>query len=333
MRQRDAFRSLFYGFLGGGRIIGLAGLRFFFPCSNQRQLERRLFRILLTGLVLGGIFFSLLIGGSKSSFGQEFFIKPREQSSQQVSMQTANSLNYQWKKSIVEGWNRAFEGRYPFINSDSEVSLTLLAQYLRPDDGRIDRFLKRNLGDVLHKEGSNWVPNNVNAKGVTFNPAFLEAINTLSHLVDVAFSNDEINLHFDLRPEAVKNVIQTNLIIDNQRRTSFNEIPAWTRFNWPVNTSEPGATLSWTTAQAGTQLYADVPGVWGVIRLLDKAQISSYSDKHNSYTLRWKTSGGLPLIYILQTEVNEGPLVFLKLKGFVLPEEMFLTGQGPKDEP
>ncbi len=36
----------------------------------------------------------------------------------------------------------------------------------------------------------------INAQGLTFNPAFLQAMNTLSHLSDVAFANGEAGLHF-----------------------------------------------------------------------------------------------------------------------------------------
>jgi type VI secretion system protein ImpL len=43
---------------------------------------------------------------------------------------------------VVDDWNTAFGGRYPFKDVSSEVSLPLLAKYLNGDSGRIARFYK-----------------------------------------------------------------------------------------------------------------------------------------------------------------------------------------------
>lgn len=61
----------------------------------------------------------------------------------------------------------------------------MLAEFVRKDSGRIERFLTTELNGVLHKEGSHWVPDKVNSHGLVFNPAFLRAINQLSQLSDI----------------------------------------------------------------------------------------------------------------------------------------------------
>ncbi len=123
-----------------------------------------------------------------------------EQARQQVLTPAAESLNAQWRSAVVEDWNSAFGGRYPFKNTSSEVSLPLLAKYLDSETGRIARFLQTRLNGVLHKEGSRWMADSINAQGLTFNPAFLQAMNTLSHLSDVAFANGEAGLHLRFAP-------------------------------------------------------------------------------------------------------------------------------------
>ena len=265
------------------------------------------------------------LGQEWNSFAQALFVQPMDQSWQQVLMPTAESLNSQWKAAIVDDWNSAFGGRYPFKNVASDVSLPLLSQYLRADSGRIQRFLESRLAGVLHKEGSRWVPDSINAQGLNFNPAFLEAVNTLSHLADVVFTNGEAGMYFELRPETAGEVMQTDLIIDDQKLSYFNQMPNWKRFNWPADTSAPGATLSWVSTKAGTRLYADLPGAWGLIRLLDLAKVAPNPGVRSSFSLRWTAQDGLPLNYTLRTELDEGPLALLKLKGFVLPEQIFLT--------
>ena len=263
------------------------------------------------------------LGQEWSGFGQTVFVNPMEQAWQQVLTPAADSLNAQWQQAVVSDWNSAFGGRYPFSDASSEVSLPLLAKYLNTDSGRIAQFLQTRLKGVLHREGSRWVPDSMNSQRLTFNPAFLKAINTLSRLSDVAFPQGNAGMHFELRPGTASGVMQTDMIIDSQKLTYVNQMPAWKRFSWPADTEAPGATLSWISTQAGTRLYADVPGAWGWIRLLDKASVSGNSGVASSYNLRWKAQDGRNLNYTLRTEAGEGPLALLKLRNFRLPEKIF----------
>lgn len=265
------------------------------------------------------------LGQEWSGFGRALFVTPLEQAWQQVLTPAADSLNTQWQQAVVNEWNAAFNGRYPFNRSSSDVSLPLLAKYLNTDSGRIVQFLQTRLNGVLHREGNHWVPDSLNAQGLTFNPAFLNAINTLSHISDVAFTEGNAGMHFELRPGTAAGVMQTDLTLDSQKLTYVNQLPVWKRFTWPADTEAPGAHLSWISTQAGTRQYADMPGAWGWIRLLEQATVRAYPGIGSSYTLSWAAQDGRALNYTLRTEVGEGPLVLLKLRNFRLPETIFDT--------
>ncbi len=265
------------------------------------------------------------LGQEWSGFGQTVFVRPMEQAWQQVLTPAAQSLNAQWRTAVVDDWNSAFGGRYPFRDTSSEVSLPLLAKYLNGDTGRIARFLQTRLNGVLHKEGSHWVADDINAQGLAFNPAFLQAMDTLSHISDVAFTRGEAGLNFDLRPGTAAGIMQTTLVIDSQKLTYMNQMPVWKRFTWPEDTEAPGASLSWVSTQAGTRLYADLSGAWGFIRLLDKAAVSAYPGVNSSWHLAWQAPDGRVLNYTLRTEAGEGPLALLRLRHFTLPDNIFIV--------
>ncbi|HDC4778906.1 TPA: type VI secretion protein VasK [Enterobacter kobei] len=271
------------------------------------------------------------LGQEWSGFGQTVFVRPVEQAWQQVLAPAAESLNAQWRSAVVDDWNTAFGGRYPLKDVSSEVSLPLLSKYLNGDSGRIARFLQTRLNGVLHKEGSRWTADSINAQGLTFDPAFLKAMNTLSHISDVVFTNGEAGLHFELRPGTADGVMQTDLVIDSQKLVYMNQMPAWKRFSWPADTEAPGATLSWISTQAGTRQYADMSGAWGWIRLLDKATVSAYPGTGSSWSLNWKAPDGRALNYTLRTEAGEGPLALLKLRNFTLPEAIFTVTNPMED--
>ncbi|WP_304529217.1 ImcF-related family protein, partial [Erwinia sp. B116] len=263
------------------------------------------------------------LGQEWSGFGRTVFVNPLEQAWQQVLTPAAESLNAQWRQAVVAEWNGAFGGRYPFSSASSDASLPLLAKYLDADAGRIAQFLQTRLNGVLHREGSHWVPDGINAQGLTFNPKFIAAMNTLSHIADVAFTQGTAGMRFELRPGTSEGVMQTSMIIDSQKLVYMNQMPQWRRVNWPADTEAPGATLSWVSTQAGTRQFADIPGTWGWIRLLDAATVSAYPGVSSSYSLSWKAQDGRPLNYTLRTEAGEGPLVLLRLRNFRLPEAIF----------
>ncbi|HGL6512313.1 TPA: ImcF-related family protein [Enterobacter hormaechei] len=271
------------------------------------------------------------LGQEWSGFGQTMFVRPMEQAWQQVLTPAAESLNAQWQTAVVDDWNSAFGGRYPFKDVSSEVSLPLLARYLNADSGRITRFLQTRLNGVLHREGSHWVPDSINAQGLTFNPAFLRAVDTLSHISDVVFTRGEAGLSFELRPGTADGIMETRLVIDSQKLTYMNQMPAWKRFTWLADTEAPGAALSWISTQAGTRQYADMSGAWGWIRLLDKASVSAYPGTGSSYSLTWQAQDGRPLNYTLRTEAGEGPLALLKLRNFSLPLQIFTVSEPAAD--
>ncbi|WP_260282292.1 ImcF-related family protein [Proteus terrae] len=263
-------------------------------------------------------------GQEWNSFGDTLLAQPLSQAWQQLLAPTSQGINTQWRNAVVNDWNRAFGGRYPLKNTQSEISLPLMAQYLRLDNGRIQRFLETHLNGVLRKEGTHWVPDTTNAQGLTFNPEFLKALDKLSYLGDVVFANGEARLYFELRPGTSPDIMQTHLMIDKQSLIYDNQQPQWQRFVWPADTVASGASLSWITTNTGTRIYGDYRGVWGIIRLLEDAKIAPYAGSTSSYSVSWKTLNGQSLNYTLRTEMGEGPIALLQLRNFVLPEKIFL---------
>ena len=79
------------------------------------------------------------LGQEWYGFGQTVFVRPMEQAWQQVLTPAAESLNTRWRTAVVDGWNNAFSGRYPFKNVSSDASLPLLAKYGASTDARAFR--------------------------------------------------------------------------------------------------------------------------------------------------------------------------------------------------
>ncbi|WP_346827810.1 ImcF-related family protein [Serratia inhibens] len=261
------------------------------------------------------------LGEEWSGFGNTLFVQPLTQAWETVLQPSAASLNDRWSRSVVANWHTAFEGRFPFAASKSDVSLPMLAEFIRKDTGRIDRFLTAELSGVLHKEGSRWVPNRTNSQGLTFNPAFLKALNQLSQLSDILFTDGSQGISFELQARPVPQVVETQLTIDGQRLHYFNQMADWQSFRWPGDTFKPGAMLTWTSTNAGTRLFGDYSGTWGFIRWLEQGKRKQLD--RSQWMMSFTAPDGRTLQWVLRSQLGKGPLALLALRGFTLPEQIF----------
>nr|WP_285864751.1 ImcF-related family protein [Pseudomonas sp. BGr12]MDL2423416.1 type VI secretion protein VasK [Pseudomonas sp. BGr12] len=268
------------------------------------------------------------LGAQWGGVGQTLFVQPLEQAWQRVLQPSAAGLNRQWQRAIVSDWQGAFTGRYPFAATGSDASLPMLGQMIRADAGRIEQFLQRELGGVLRKEGSRWLADPRHSQGLRFEPRFLAAINQLSQLADVLYTDGGMGLSFELSGKPVRDVVQTRFVLDGQAHHYFNQKESWQRFAWPGLSDRPGTSLTWTSVDSGERLFGDYQGTWGLIRWLEQAQVTPLDDGDSRYRLVLKAPDGLGLTWHLRTELGAGPLALLKLRGFTLPPRIFMEEGG-----
>lgn len=261
------------------------------------------------------------LGEEWRGFGSTVFVQPLAQAWETVLQPSAAGLNDQWRRAVVTDWQTAFDGRFPFAADGSDASLPALGEFVRRDAGRIDRFLTTELRGVLHREGSRWVPDRVNAQGLNFNPAFLRAINQLSRLSDILFTDGSQGISFELQARPVPQVVETRLTIDGQNLRYFNQMADWQGFRWPGETYRPGTMLTWTTVNAGARLFGDYSGTWGFIRWLELGKRQQLD--RSRWMISFTTPDAQTLKWVLRSQSGEGPLALLEMRGFTLPDEIF----------
>nr|WP_249434647.1 ImcF-related family protein [Enterobacter kobei] len=294
------------------------------PQEMMQTLAQTVFQgksVDLTDTQQYGSLISASLGEEWSGFGSTMFVQPLTQAWETVLQPSAASLNDKWSRSVVANWHTAFDGRFPFAASKSDVSLPMLAEFIRKDSGRIERFLNTELSGVLHKEGSQWVPDKVNSQGLNFNPAFLRAINQLTQLSDILFTDGSQGISFELQARPVPQVVETQLTIDGQKLHYFNQMADWQSFRWPGETYKPGTMVTWTTVNAGARLFGDYSGTWGFIRWLDQSKRQQLD--RSQWMMNFTAPDGRTLQWVLRSQLGSGPLALLALRGFTLPDEIF----------
>lgn len=294
------------------------------PQEMMQTLAQTVFKgksVDLTDTQQYGSLVAASLGEEWSGFGRTMFVQPLTQAWETVLQPSAASLNDRWSRSVVANWRTAFDGRFPFAASKSDASLPMLAEFIRKDSGRIDRFLTTELNGVLHKEGSQWVPDSAHSQGLTFNPAFLRAVNQLSQLSDILFTDGSQGISFELQARPAAQVVETQLTIDGQQLHYFNQMADWQSFRWPGDTYKPGTMLTWTSTSAGARLFGDYSGTWGFIRWLDQGKRQQLD--RSQWVMSFTAPDGRTLQWVLRSQLGSGPLALLALRNFSLPEQIF----------
>lgn len=294
------------------------------PQAMMQTLAQTVFQgksVDLTDTQQYGSLVAASLGEEWSGFGRTLFVQPLTQAWETVLQPSAASLNERWRRSVVTNWRTAFDGRFPFSVGKSDASLPMLAEFIRKDTGRIDRFLTAELSGVLHKEGSQWVPDSAHSQGLTFNPAFLKAVNQLSQLSDILFTDGSQGISFELQARAVPQIVETQLTIDGQKLHYFNQLADWQSFRWPGESYKPGTMLTWTSVHAGARLFGDYTGTWGFIRWLEQGKRQQLD--RSQWMVSFTAPDGRTLQWVLRTQLGNGPLALLGLRNFSLPDSVF----------
>ncbi|WP_153074107.1 ImcF-related family protein [Paraburkholderia bonniea] len=312
------------------------------------------------------------LGAQWAGLGDTLFVRPVSQATRTVLQPAQASLNDAWQQTIGITWQRAFAGRYPFAGTRNDASVAELTRFLRRDGGLIPAFLGTQLAGVLELQGDRWMPVARDSQALAFDPAFLRAVNTLQRLAGPLLASGEAHYRFELKPVPTPGITDTVLTLDGQKLHYYNQRETWQTMAWPSNDPQAtGTRLQWQTAQAGTNKHFEFSGRWGLIRMLEQAEVEPLDGALTQLTWQarpdtWDTksaSSGVetsatqqqaeqanepdpqsltahgpraaapevltyPVRYQMRTEAGQGPLELLALRGFVLPQRIFIEPGG-----
>lgn len=325
--------------------------------AQARQMAQAMFQGKASELADTQAYAQLLaasLGNQWASMGDTLFVRPVTQATQTVLQPAQASLNEAWRQGIAMTWGRSFAGRYPFANTNDDASLPELTRFLRPQTGLIAEFLGTQLAGVLELQGDQWVPAANGGQALAFDPAFLKGINTLQRLAARMLTQGQPQYRFEMKPVPTPGLTDTLLTLDGQKLHYYNQREAWHSMTWPASdTDDPGTRLQWQTERAGINKNYEFGGRWGLVRMLERAYIEPLNG--SVFQLTWqavpdttalKTTNAIddpdsltpraaklppaaemiyPVRYQMRTEVGQGPLEMLALRGFVLPSRIFVS--------
>uniref|UniRef100_E1TAM6 ImcF domain protein n=1 Tax=Burkholderia sp. (strain CCGE1003) TaxID=640512 RepID=E1TAM6_BURSG len=266
------------------------------------------------------------LGSQWAGFGDALFARPLDVAWQTILQPAAASLNEAWRVAVAAPFTSSFDGHYPFADTNTDASFVELGRYIKPDTGLISRFVTTQLAGILQQQGNAWAPNELAPQALQFDPGFLSALRQLSGLGAQLYAQGDASYRMQIMPHPNPDVSRSVLTIDGSTIEYFNQLETYTPITWPGNGQNGHVQLAWESLTAGTRIAFAANGDWALLRLLGTAQVKPLDS--TTYALTFNQGNGFPLHYDLKVQVGAGPLDLLKLRGFKMPQRVFIVGKG-----
>ncbi|HEX5750983.1 MAG TPA: type VI secretion system membrane subunit TssM [Archangium sp.] len=202
-----------------------------------------------------------------------------------------------WCEEVAQPFMNLMASRYPFNKSSlMDVPLAELAEYIRPSNGAVRRFLKTQLTEDVVPNGRRLQFGTPGSHAMYKDELLLHAerVNTLATAL---FPSDEMDplVRFQIRiragtsPDSSPSDIASIKFIMDGTEVPYRNGPdnIWHRMIWPGQAGELGATIEVVDSQ-GNESKLHGKGEWGLFRLLERVKSIEPSPDGRFFTATWE---------------------------------------------
>ncbi len=236
-------------------------------------------------------------------------------------------LNQQWRKKVFEEFNKSLSGSFPFNNGGSDAPLEDFKDFFKPGEGVIWSFFNNELGAFINKE--RWKANEWEGSGINFSNEFINSLKKADDISSTLFKSGDLNVSFKLKPQLPESKVvngqkpiveQVNLYIDGIDEPYRMGAAFWKDYSWPGGRGTPGARLSVSIRDYGTDTKT-YNGEWALFKLVNDASVSR-GESSSQYNLNWFFSKGsydITVSYLLNAGSSRNPFSKNFFSSFNLP--------------
>ncbi len=207
------------------------------------------------------------------------FIQPARETWRFILSIALNSLTKDWQKNIYKIYQDRIANKFPFANSNEDVSIIDIQQFFQPKLGVFWQFYNRYVATLKdHK---------ILGLNEHLSQQFAQQLIIINNITQLFYSADQqgLSLSFKIYPIPSPKVSEVTLQINDIIYHYNNGPQEWHRITFHGNNDELESRLIIMTANDGQRLSIATTGVWSFLRLLNKATIHKIN--HSEYKITW----------------------------------------------
>lgn len=225
-------------------------------------------------------------------------------------------LSSQWQSQVFSFYQQALQGRFPFTNSGSEVTIQDFTNFFKPG-GIEDGFVKKYLSPFLTADTfghSQW--NNINNIAFSANTTIPGEITEAAAIRNTFFGGSNGVLDFTISPGS-NNSGKVIFAYDGKSLTISGEGGAGVTMVWPPQNTD-GTVILTFHRYFESDASANYFGPWGLFHLLQASSLvrSRYGSQYEVTT----SYDGMSVNYMLNANSVDNPFDLRLLRSYSCPE-------------
>lgn len=224
---------------------------------------------------------------------------------------TLTDLNNRWSLLVYGPFQKTLANKYPIADQGQDLSAYDFTEFFRPG-GTFWSFYDSYLKDYVHEDGSPMTE----GQNVPLTPAFLDCLRKAYVIRQGFFSAKpaEASLKFAVRTNTPEmegphlNVRRISFDLGGDMAAYIMGIRDWKELEWPGSDPNAGAALRLDTSGGPAADNLSEPGLWGLFKLLDRAQFAGAESATPAAS--WRVSAGpttLRVVYEFQPVSTNHP--------------------------
>lgn len=231
-----------------------------------------------------------------------------------------NYLNQKWNMEIYQPYLQTMQGKYPFFNSDQEISLSEFAAFFG-SNGHLQRFFREYLQAFVDQSDAQWKAKEMEHKRLPIDEDVIQKLMQANIISTMFFPNhnQEIEVLFSLEKMSLDPVVaKLRLTIGEQEISDHqDESLIVDNLKWPAQ----GAKL-WIKTLDGKEFNLSENGQWGFFRLLEQTNVLNDVNEPANLQVMFEINGNSGR-YQIKTNQAINPFLPSMLKQFELKDKVF----------
>lgn len=228
-----------------------------------------------------------------------------------------NYIMSEWQANVASFYQQALAGRYPFVRSQSEVTIQDFSNFFKPG-GVEDSFVKKYLAPFITTDSFGhveWV--SVNNVSLSNDLALINEISEANQIRNTFFGSASGALNFTLTPQSLSGAHKFTFNYDGKSVDDSGKSSTGVGFVWPPANTDGTVSMTYTRLLLSnvTKTY---PGPWGLFRALEGANLvkSKYGSSYNVNFDNDDMSAG----FLLSASSVNNPFDIRILRNYSCPE-------------
>ena len=234
----------------------------------------------------------------------------------------ADYVQMQYRTDVLTVYDNTIKGRYPFADSDKDVTLGDFNEFFKKD-GVLDQFVSGPLKPFFLVRGGELLSRSIDGQGTRMSRSSLQQFQRAAQIQKAFFTEagGQAGMNFKVQPlELDPGALKSEFAYSGQSLIYQHGPIVPIDLRWPVAQGNGTANISMQDLNGRETLLTKQSGAWSLFRLLDHCVVRTHDGEDQLVVII--DNQGVQAQYLFSGDHSPNPLKRTLLTGFALSDRL-----------